>query len=317
MKIAIVKLSALGDIVHAMIVLQYIKKEIPNATIDWFVDDRFSKILENNPHINTIHALKLKNGNASFYKEYKKLKKISPYDIVIDLQGLIKSAVISRTLGKNIIGFDKNSIREPLASFFYTKSFEIPYGENIIIRNITLVCKALNLKVPNLQNKKPFLYSNSPLSFKPTLLVIVGSSWKSKIYPKEHYVSIINALHVETFISWGDKHEKQNAQFICKQTDAKILPKLNLDELKTVILNTSLVIGGDTGPTHMALALNTPSITIFGSTSSLRNTLKTDINLTIDCEKYINSNSLDKNDFCIQNIKPEKIISLSKKLLKC
>ena len=316
MQIGIVKLSALGDIVHAMVVLQYIKKNLPNATIDWFVEERFAGILENNPHINTVHKLKLKNNKLGFLKEYKKLKQLKSYDLVIDLQGLIKSAIVSRILSKNVIGFDKNSLRESLASYFYKKSFAINYEMNVILRNITLTCKALELEIPNLQTKEPFLYSNSKLEFKPTLLICVGSSWESKIYPKEQFVEVINALHVDTFIAWGNESEKKSAEFISAKTGAKVLPKLSLDELKSVISNSNLVIGGDSGPTHMAWALNTPSITIFGPTPSQRNTFTTNINLTIDCGKNIDANALDKNDFCIKNIKAEKIVHLAKELLK-
>ncbi len=317
MKIAIVKLSALGDIVHAMVVLQFIKKQIPDASIDWFVEERFCEILQDNPHINTIYKLKLKNNKMGFIREYKKLKKLKPYDVVIDLQGLIKSAIVSRILSKNVIGFDKNSLRESLASLFYTKSFAIAYEENVILRNMSLACKALDFDMPDLQTKKPFLYSHTKTDFKPTLLVIVGSSWESKVYPKEHFISIINSLHVETFVAWGNENEKQSAKFICEKSKAKMLPKLSLDKLKNVISNSNLVIGADSGPTHMAWALNIPSISIFGPTPSQRNTLKTSINLTIDCNKKIDAKALNKNDFCIRKIKPEKIVKLAQKFLKC
>ncbi len=317
MHIGIVKLSALGDIVHAMVILQYIKKNLPNATIDWFVEERFAGILENNPHINTIHKLKLKNNKLGFLKEYKKLKKLKTYDLVIDLQGLIKSAIVSRILSKNVVGFDKNSLRESLASCFYKKSFAISYETNVILRNITLTCYALELKIPNLQTKEPFLYSNSKLEFKPTLLICVGSSWKSKIYPKEQFVEVINALHVNTFIAWGNESEKKSAEFIAFKTEAKVLPKLSLNELKNIISNSSLVIGGDSGPTHMAWALNTPSITIFGPTPSQRNSFTTNVNLTVDCGKNIDAKALNKSDFCIKNIKAKEIVSLANELLKC
>ncbi len=317
MKIAIVKLSALGDIIHAMIVLQYIKNYNSNTTIDWFVEEKFSSILEHNPHIKNIHTLKIKNNKMGLYKEYIKLKKLASYDIVIDLQGLIKSAIVSRVLGKNIAGFDKNSLRERLASVFYTKTFSIPYEENVINRNMLLVCKTLGFNMPNIQHKEPFLFTKDNLDFKQTLLIIVGSSWKSKIYPKEHFVEIINSLQVPTAISWGNELEREDAEFICKKTDAKLLPKLTLDELKNIISNSDLVIGADSGPTHMAWALNRPSITIFGPTPSDRNTFTTDINLTIDCKKHIDAKSLDRDDFCIQDIKPQDIITLAKGLLKC
>lgn len=320
MKIAIVKLSALGDIIHAMIVLQYIKKNIPDAQIDWFVEEKFTGILENNPHIHTIYPLRLKNNKLHFFNEYQKLRTIAKknhYDIVLDLQGLIKSAIVARILSPNCVGFDKQSLRESFAAFFYKTSFYIPYEENVIMRNLKLTCKALKMDIPDIQTKEPFLFSTHLSDITPTILLITGSSWKSKIYPKEHFVTILNALHVKSFIVWGSEEEKKDAQFICDHTDANMLPKMSLDELKSVVKNSHLVIGADSGPTHMAWALSRPSITIFGPTPSWRNTIRTSINLTIDCEKAINARDINKHDFCIQQINPQKIIALAKELLPC
>jgi len=318
MRIAIVKLSALGDIVHAMIVLQYIKKHTQTTLIDWFVEEKFAEVLQNNPDINKIYGLRLKNNSSGLWGEYKKLKNISKnsYDLVLDLQGLIKSAIVSKILGKNVVGFDKKSLREPIASWFYDTTFHIPYENNVIQRNLLLVSKALEFDMPNIEHKKPFLSSKKDIDIKPDLLIIVGSSWESKIYPKEKFAQIIKVLNVETFISWGSEKERQDAQFICENTHANILPKLDLDELKNIVANTKLLIGGDSGPTHIAWALDIPSITIFGPTPSDRNTFKTDINLTIDCKKHIDANNLDKNDMCIKDIEPKKIITLAKELLK-
>ena len=318
MQIAIVKLSALGDIIHAMIVLQYIKKMIPNIQIDWFVEEKFVGILENNPHIRTIYPVRLKNNTQHFFKEYQKLRLIAKkyhYDFVLDLQGLIKSAIVSRILSKNCIGFDKKSLREPLASLFYKTTFTVPYEENVIIRNLNLVCQAFNLDLPDCTQKELFLFTTSHTSIKPILLVIVGSSWKSKMYPKEHFVSIINALNVISYLSWGNEAEKQDAEFIAKHTHALVLPSLTLNQLKDVVQNSALVIGGDSGPTHIAWASNKSSITIFGPTPSSRNTLTTPINKVIDCNEPINPKKLDKKNNCIKMIKPEKIIVLAKKLL--
>ena len=128
MKIAIVKLSALGDIVHGMIVLQFIKKNYPESEIDWFVEKRFLGVLENNPHINQIHQVSLKSVNKSksfflFWKELRKIRKLGKYDLVIDMQGLIKSALVARMIPSNItLGFDKDSLRESLAANFYDKN---------------------------------------------------------------------------------------------------------------------------------------------------------------------------------------------------
>jgi heptosyltransferase-1 len=320
MRIAIVKLSALGDIIHAMVVLQYIKKAFPHILIDWFVDARFEQILHNNPHIHQVYALGLKSKNRNYHTLYKSLKALAiqnGYDCIIDLQGLIKSALIAKTLGVNTVGFDRKSAREPLAALFYRQKCKIAYEKNVIMRNLELVCQALHFPIPNVQTKEPFLLSNRKSNLKPELLIITGSSWKSKVYPKEKFVEVINALSVETYVSWGNKQEEENALFICEHTNAKILPALDLDTLKSIVSNSSLVIGADSGPTHMAWAMNRPSITIFGPTPAKRNTLETPINKTIDCKKEINPKKINKKDPCIATIPPQEIVKMAKELLAC
>ena len=111
MKIAIVKLSALGDIVHAMVALQFIKAHFPEIQIDWIVEERFAEVLENNPDINhilTVNLKSLKTNKAGIFQQIKNVRKyaLNNYDLVIDAQGLIKSAIIAKLLGKHIAGFD-------------------------------------------------------------------------------------------------------------------------------------------------------------------------------------------------------------------
>ena len=168
MKIAIVKLSALGDIVHSMIVLQFIKKQYPKSEIDWFVEKRFKGILENNPHIDQVQQINLKSAKESksfflFWKELRKIRKLGKYDLVIDMQGLIKSALVSRLMISPVtLGFNRFSIREGIASIFYNKTFNYGYDENVIERNIALIEFALGLNVSKqeIEHKLPFLHSS-------------------------------------------------------------------------------------------------------------------------------------------------------------
>lgn len=329
MKIAIVKLSALGDIVHAMVVLQFIKQAIPNSRIDWIVEECFASVLEHNPHIDNILPVNLKaikKDKLKFFEALKKIKKYAQneYDIVIDMQGLLKSSIVSKILGPNV-GFDKNSIREKIASLFYKKSFFVPYSDNVILRNMNLVSSSLNMFVEKnaLAYKKVFLFfSKEELhktesymqEDKKTIVHILGSSWESKIYPKEKFVEIINALEGNHLLVWGNSKEEAYASYVAEYTQAQLLPAMDLNELKALISKADLVIGGDSGPTHFAWAMNRPSITIFGPTPSKRNILETDINKIVDCGKEINPLKLDKNDFCIQGIDPEKIIKIAKDL---
>lgn len=330
MKIAIVKLSALGDIVHAMAILQFIKQAIPESRIDWIVEENFVSILEYNPYIDTILCVNLKalkTDKFKFFSELKRLRRYAQnnYDIVIDIQGLIKSAIVSRILGSNV-GFDRHSIRETIASFLYKKSFFIPYEENVIVRNLNLTALALNADFEKnlLKDKEAFLFFSDKDKMKTasflrdeqkTIVYILGSSWKSKIYPKEKFVEIINALEGNHLLVWGNSNEQVYARYVAENSQARVLPRMNLNELKALISSADLVIGGDSGPTHFAWAMNRPSITIFGPTPSRRNTLETEINKVVDCGKSIDPMRLNKTDFCIHEIDFKKIVNLAKGLL--
>ena len=329
-RIAIIKLSAMGDIIHAMVALQYIKKQYPNLKIDWFVESAFAPILENNPDINEIIKLDLKSikkdkkeiiNQIKLIKKYKK----NSYDLVIDAQGLIKSAIVSFFLGKSRVGFSKNSTREKLASFFYTKKVDIAYDKNAIERNVKVLSQALNFEITkdDILNKKPFLFYKNENEViyeylskdKKNVLFVIGASWPSKMYSKEKFAKIINNLDENCLITWGNEAEKDIADFIANISKAKVLPKLDLNSLKAIMSKVDLVIGNDTGPTHMAWALNTPSITLFGNTPGYRNTYITNINKIIESKSIVNPFKLDRNDFSIKEIDENEIINTAKGLL--
>ena len=135
------------------------------------------------------------------------------------------------------------------------------------------------------------------------------------MYSKEKFVKIVQNLKENFFIAWGNEEEKEIAQFICDNSDAKVLPKIDLNTLKALISKVDLVIGNDTGPTHMAWALNTPSITIFGNTPAYRNTYETKINKSVKSSSVVNPFKLDKKDFSIKTIDENIIIDIAKELL--
>lgn len=325
MKICIVKLSAMGDIIHAMVALQFIKKEFPSAQIDWVVESSFADVLKNNPHIDNILPINLKaikKKKSEIFKQYKLLKEYSKksYDIVIDAQGLLKSAIVSRIIGANeVVGFDKSSIRESIASFFYNKKVHIAYDANTIERNVAVICEPLGINVDKeaILNKEPFLFSSKShaLTNKEKIVYVVGASKANKIYPKEKFLEVIEGLKKSALIVWGNHEEHEIALWLQQRSDfVQAADKGNLDDLKNIILNASLVIGGDTGPTHMAWGCNIASITIFGNTPGYRNTYQTDINKIVESSTTVNPSKLDKDDFSICEIEAQKIIEIAKEL---
>ena len=332
MRLAIIKLSALGDIIHAMVGLQFIKKRDPAIVIDWIVDEKFVGVLKNNPDIDNILTVNLKGLKTDKRKIFQEIKKIrqyaaNRYDLIIDTQGLLKSALTARLLGKRVAGFDSHSIREKAASWFYNTTVNMPYHENTIDRNILVMSKPLGLKIQSdeLFKKQPFLYFDSDaLQFdgqqffrkdRKNVLFVIGSTWESRNYPADKLVKIAQALNQNCLVIWGNEQEKIKAEWMAKQCGSiKIMPKLDLNSLKAAIARADLLIGNDTGPTHMAWALNRPSITIFGPTPVSR-IHQTDINKAVKSHSEVNPYKLNKHDYSIRDIDEHTIIEQAKLLL--
>ena len=323
MKIAIVKLSSLGDIIHAMVALQFIKKHLPDLEIDWVVERRYKELLINNPHLSNIHTVNLKKIKSFrlLSKEIRRIKNFGKYDVVIDAQGLVKSSIVSRLIkSKKRFGFDKESIRESLATLLYTDKVNIDYKKNTIDRMVELICFPFGIKVSrdDIIKKKLFIHYSSKVNIPKDsyIVLLVGSTWENRNYPKEKFVDLAKSLQKQCLVIWGTKQEKEKAYWMKQQTDfIEVMPKLTLDELKYVIKNSSLLIGNDTGPTHMAWGLNTPSITLFGPTPVHR-VYQTRINRVINSNSKVNQFKLDRSDFSINEIKVNSIVKISQELLK-
>ncbi|MBT7558287.1 lipopolysaccharide heptosyltransferase I, partial [Candidatus Woesearchaeota archaeon] len=279
-------------------------------------------------HTVSIKKAKQQKSIKLLFNEIKKLRKLPRYDIVIDTQGLIKSAIVSRAIPSDkTFGFDKNSLRESFAAKFYTDVCSISYDENIIKRNAAVISSALDIKISHddILTKQSFLFSNSQISSdllsdsKPNIALIPGASFKSKIYSADQYAQIANKLKSQAnfIVLWGNESERNMAEKIHKiAPEVHIADKLTLDGLKGFIMQTDLVIGGDTGPTHMAWALNIPSITLFGSTPGYRNTYITDINRVIESESEVDPYKINKNDFSIKDIKVNEIVKITMMLIQ-
>ncbi|PUD32803.1 lipopolysaccharide heptosyltransferase I [Helicobacter pylori] len=333
MKIAIVRLSALGDIIVGAVFLAAIKERLPNAQIEWFVDERFGAILEHSPYIDKLHPIALKSALTTFnplkiFKLFKSLRAYE-YDIIIDMQGLVKSALIAQTLkAPKKVGFDYASAREGLSAFFYSQKVSIAYDEPVLKRNFTLLSQALNLPKNEIleglsSRSKVFSYQDSPKidalnlnENKLKILFVLETSKINKTYPTERFKEL--ALALENFqicLLWHADEDKANALYgaLKNQRDVLLLPKLTLNEVKALLFKMDLIIGGDTGITHLAWALQKPSITLYGNTPMERFKLESPINVSLTGNSNANYH---KKDFSIQNIEPKKIKECVLNILK-
>ena len=324
-KIAIVRLSALGDIINSAVVLQFIKANYPNAQIEWITEEAFSPLLKMLPELSAVHTINLKKVKKEkslslLIRTINKLKALHGFDIIIDMQGLIKSAVVTRLIGKNTHGFDKSSVREPLATLFYKSTSHISYESNVIKRNSFIVGDALGFEISNaMLNKKETIFP-TPKKYslpkeKKNIAFVIGASWQSKIYPKELIVAVCDALQENAYIIWGSEEEKANAEWIVNNSSyASLAPSLSLPELVNYISSMDLLIGNDTGPTHIAWAQNIASITLLGPTTT-RMIYETKKNRGLKSPSSVDILKINKNDFSIKEINSENIIFLAKELL--
>lgn len=326
LRIAIVRLSALGDIVNTAVVLQIIRKHYPDATIDWFVEEAFAPILKDHPLISKVIAVPIKRitktKRFSLLKESIHALKSRPrYDHIIDAQGLLKSAMITYFLKGKVHGFDRHSAREGIAARFYDTTSAIAYEMGVVKRNVLVITEALNIPYDEndiLSKSDVFEKGPRPVSLPregKAIACVIGASWPSKCYPKEHFAAVCSNLPYPCYLIWGSVMEYNDAQWIVEHTDNAITaPKMSLKELVTFIAHCDLTIGNDTGPTHMAWAMNRPSITLFGPTNE-RMIFPTSVNIGIKSPSRVDIMKINRNDFSIRDIHPDTVIQKAKELL--
>ena len=309
--------------------IQFIRKHIANAHISWFCDARFEQIARLLAGVDEVVALPLKD--KKFLKSFEILRqKQGQFDIIIDLQGLLKSALVSRSLGKNIFGFDRFSAKEGLASIFYTHKYSCSYDKNIILRNLELCSFALNFsfdekeiltkepcflkksRIPSDESRIPDKNSRIP---NKKILIAPFASESSKCYA--HFASVIKGAKefAQCFLVAGSEPERKKATKLAS-SGATLLAPLDLAQILEFMDTCDLIIGNDSGITHLAWAQNYATITLFGNRSGARNAFATPKNLIIQAtpKHEIDAFHIDKSDFCINDIDPAQIIAKAKGL---
>lgn len=321
-RIAIVRLSALGDIVNTAVVLQIIHNHYPDAIIDWFVEEAFAPILSGHPLLNEVipiplKRIKKKKSISLLRTTIHSLRSREPYDHIIDAQGLLKSAIVTAFLRGPVHGFDRHSAREGIASWFYTTTSAIAYDTNIIKRNVMVITQALNIPYSDalIEQKLPVFAYTPATENAQKIALVIGASWPSKCYPKEHFATLCDLLPLPCTLVWGSPQEYDDAQWIAQHShNATVANKMSLPQLVQFIASCDLTIGNDTGPTHIAWAMNRPSITLFGPTNE-RMIYPSAVNIGIKSPSNVDIYHINRNDFSIKQIEPRHIADKAIELL--
>lgn len=343
-KILIVKLSSLGDIIHALPVLNALKENIPDSLISWAVEPQYAELLRGHPALAQVIPVNLKFWRKNFWKSTKKvcydmkdtvlLFKKQNFDLAIDLQGLTKSALVSGLSGaRHRLGIHPGYCREPLAAGFYTRWVQ-PCGTHVIEQNLSLL-RALdidkpevkfNFKIPDQER----LWANNwinehfqTVNKKKLIIVHPGTRWQSKQWPVEKYIELLNQLCSEkcTLVLAGSGEEKNLLAQIASALNKSIvqLSDISIKQYMALLAKGDLFISSDTGPLHLAAALGLRTISFYGPTRNgpLRNgpwgTGHKMFCLDLDCIGCHKKHCSHKD--CMQQIKVDNVLHEVKMLI--
>jgi heptosyltransferase-1 len=288
LKILIIKPSSLGDVVQALPVAKRLQEKYPDARIDWLVNKEFGDILSGNPSLHTVYLWDRENwrrlqtfsaalGHASGVVKNLRAQR---YDLVLDLQGLFRSGLLaSLSCGKRIVGFA--DAREKAAVFYHQK-VDAPVRE---IHSVERYLLAAGVK-PSGDEEFPIVFSSEDTAStenlltemgyeqdRPLAILVPGARWESKRWPPGNFVSLAERLAENQIAQVGFAGARGEKRFLEEnppQTDCRIMDfigKTNLKQLAYLLKKADIVVGNDSGPTHIAAAVETPVVAFYGPTS--------------------------------------------------
>jgi heptosyltransferase I len=287
----------MGDMVHSLPAITDAAHAVPGLEMDWVVDRAFSEIPAWHSAVCTVipsPPRRVSNLHSEEYKEFLRKLQSKTYDLIIDLQGHWKSALAARVAHGITAGYDKKSVNEWGAQFFYKNKYFVSRNQHSIKRMKELLGQSLNYSFDaNLIDygiDRTRLPANSFNWKEPYLVFIHSTSWASKCWPENYWQELV-ARSVQAGFSvalpWGTSAEKERAERIAdNELKAIVLPELSISQKASVIAGASGTVGLDTGLSHIAAALDVPSVTLYGATDPffIGATGKNQIHLASDFE---------------------------------
>ncbi len=274
MRLLLIKTSSLGDLTHVFPALTDAVRALPGLRVDWLVEEDFGAIPLLHPAV--INALPVAQRSwrwpGSLWRDGKRLVHSlgsQTYDWILDAQGLYKSACLTRIAKGPVVGMCYRSARESGASWFYDRRIRVPPGGHAVTRQRLLFSQALNYPMPNTAAEFGL---RRPIAKGRVfdVLLALGGSWANKVWAPRHWLQLARLLRKSGYsigiIAKGEDQGRLAAAIARENPGAAILLSLGLRELSTCLATSRLVIGADTGIVHLAAALGTLTIMLFGPT---------------------------------------------------
>ncbi|MEX6662730.1 lipopolysaccharide heptosyltransferase I [Pseudomonas sp. W2-17] len=281
MRVLLIKTSSLGDVIHTLPALTDAMGALPGIQFDWVVEEGFAEIPTWHPAVANVIPVAIRRWRKNLWqtfkngewRRFKQRLRDTRYDLVIDAQGLLKSAWLTRYVKAPIAGLDKTSAREPMAARFYDRPYAVARGQHAVERLRQLFGQALGYQVPaglgdyGLDRSRLLTATNDA----PFVLFLHGTTWDTKHWPELYWRQLaerVIGLGLEVRLPWGNPAEKARAERIADGLDnAVVLPKLNLAGVARVLASAQGCVAVDTGLGHLAAALDVPTLSLFGPTN--------------------------------------------------
>ncbi len=280
MHILVIKTSSLGDVVHTLPALTDAMHAIPDIKFDWVVEESLAEIPGWHPAVDKVIPVSIRRwrqrplatlfGNE--WKAFRQQIKARHYDKVIDAQGLMKSALLSRMAKGDKCGLHGSVARESLAALAYRQKFKIAKGQHAITRVRQLFANCLGYAEPT----EPIDYGIDACRFtvensnQPNIVFLHGTTWSTKLWPELYWAQLANMTAAKGFrvlLPWGNDEERDRAKRIATGcVDARVLDRCSLEQMASHLAGARAVVAVDTGLGHLAAALSVPSVTIYGAT---------------------------------------------------
>jgi len=277
-RVLVIKTSSLGDVLHTLPAISDASQAVPGLRFDWVVEEAFAEVPAWHSAVDEVIPVAIRRWRRHPLRAFRRgepqtavrhLRRRS-YDHVIDAQGLLKSAVIARFARGLRSGLDRDSAREPVAARAYEHSFAIARNQHAVHRVRQLFAAALHYPLPDSLPDYGIKQPVPQFARQPYLVFLHGTTWPTKHWPENYWIQLASMAAeagLQVKIPWGNAIEQQRAQQIAGSSDAiEVLPRMQLGELAAVIAAAAVVVGVDTGLVHLAAALGTPCITLYGST---------------------------------------------------
>lgn len=282
MRVLIVKTSSLGDVIHTLPALTDAANALPAVKFDWAIEEAFAEIPSWHPAVDRVIPVALRRWRRSplqsfgspEWKRCKQALRKYHYDAVIDAQGLLKSAWLSRFVKAPRYGMDRESAREGLASLFYHHKLSVPRDMHAVERTRLLFSLALKYPLPESRGDYGVRANlcRPADELPPGLLFFHGTARAEKLWPEDYWVTLgehAAGAGLRVWLPWGDEVEQARAERIAAQLDnAQVLPRLDLRGLASMLLQVRTAVAVDTGLGHLSAALDVPTVSLYGPTKA-------------------------------------------------